>query len=227
MRWMRVAALLLSLPVISVTGRTAELASGSSFPADRFAVAKTPVQIGDFELVDKNGRGFGLAELRRQPALVFFGYTQCNDVCPVTLQQLRMLTAAPGAPLRGITVVMISVDGDRDTPAVLKSFLATWPPELVALTGDPHLVRRLAARFHAVFFKGLPDDPGGSYQVQHTSQVYLTDRDGRLRATFYDAPPETIARIAQTLLCGPAQRPADLGSTTLCDRPHDSTTVAP
>ena len=126
--------------------------------------------------------------------LVFFGFTHCPDVCPSTLAKLALLTDSADQRLRDTAIVMISVDGDRDKPEVMKAYLTQVSPRCIGLTGDPHTVRRIAAQFSSVFFKGLPDRPGGPYLVQHTSQIYLIDRQGRLRATFFDAPIESMIR---------------------------------
>jgi len=211
------------LTVCSAVSAEVEAPDSAAGAIDRVAMADPPSEIGDFELIDQGGNAFSLAELRRRPALVFFGFTHCVDVCPLTLQQLWLVTAAPGASLPGLAVVMISVDGDRDTPARMKSFLAAWSPNFIGLTGDPRLVRRLAARFRAVFFRGLPDDPAGSYEVQHTSQVYLVDAGGRLRATFFDAPPEMIARSTRLLLCGSEQRLPEVPGADPCERSLEPT----
>ena len=90
-------------------------------------------------------------------------------------------------------VVLISVDGERDTPELMKEYLAGYSESFIGLTGDPKSVRKIAAEFKAVFFKGLPYDNAGNYQVEHTSLVYLVDSQGRLRATFLDAPVESMA----------------------------------
>ena len=90
-------------------------------------------------------------------------------------------------------VVMISVDGERDSPAVMKSFLAPVSPTFIGLTGEPAAVRDIAAQFSAVFFKGAPDGTARGYQVEHTSLIYLADSAGRLRASFVGAPAADIA----------------------------------
>jgi protein SCO1/2 len=96
-------------------------------------------------------------------------------------------------------VIMISVDGDRDTPAALKAYLAPLSKDFIGLTGDPRTVRALAGNFSAVFFKGLPADNSGRYLVEHTSQVYLVDAQGRLHATFFDASVERMSQTVRSL----------------------------
>jgi cytochrome oxidase Cu insertion factor (SCO1/SenC/PrrC family) len=160
-------------------------------------LAPAPVQLADFELTDQDGRAFRFSQRKHGDAVVFFGFTHCPDVCPTTLHKLKLLTDALGkegssAP----AVIMISVDGDRDTPAALKGYLAT---DFIGLTGDPRKVRAIAAEFSAVFFKGLPADDSANYLVEHTSQVYLVDAGGRLRATFFDASVERMSTTIRSL----------------------------
>jgi protein SCO1 len=92
------------------------------------------------------------------------------------------------------------VDGERDTPAVMKAFLEPLGPGFLGLTGDPRIVRDIATDFSAVFFKGMPTDAAGGYDVEHTSQVYLVDREGRLRATFYNAPVGDMVAVTRGVL---------------------------
>jgi protein SCO1/2 len=160
-------------------------------------LAPTPLQLADFELLDQNGHPFRFSQRKGGNALVFFGFTNCPDICPATLYKLKLLTQAlrqdgGSAP----AVIMISVDGDRDTPAALKAYLAPLAKDFIGLTGDPRAVRAIAANFSAVFFKGLPVDESGRYLVEHTSQVYLVDARGRLQATFFDA---SVERMSQTV----------------------------
>jgi protein SCO1 len=163
-------------------------------------VAPTPVQLADFELIDQNGHPFRFSERKGANALVFFGFAHCPDICPATLYKLKLLTDTlrqdgGSAP----AVIMISVDGDRDTPAALKAYLAPLSKDFIGLTGDPRTVRAIAANFSAVFFKGLPADNSGNYLVEHTSQVYLVDAQGRLHATFFDASVERMSQTVRSL----------------------------
>ena len=163
-------------------------------------LAPTPLQLADFELLDQDGRPFRFSQRKGQNALIYFGFTHCPDICPATLHKLKLLTDAlrqdgGSAP----AVIMISVDGDRDTPAAMKAYLAPLSKDFIGLTGDVRTVRAIAANFSAVFFKGLPADSSGHYLVEHTSQVYLVDARGRLRATFFDASVERMSRTVRSL----------------------------
>lgn len=172
----------------------------------RVTVAESATALGDFELTDQLGQAMRFSSLRGQLVLVFFGFTHCPSICPTAMGELRLLTDAlrqGGAPVP--KVVMISVDGERDTPAVMKAYLEPQSQEFIGLTGDPRRVRDIAARFSAVFFKGIPGDNSGNYQVQHTSLVYLVDAGGALRASFLAAPLEQMAELIRKVAGAPAK----------------------
>jgi len=196
MRTSRFAALALSLaPAI-----TAWAAAPASLPRlDRVYVNPEPASIADFTLTDQDGKALAFSSLRGEPVLVFFGFTHCPSVCPTTLARLKSLHAARDGALRPARVVLISVDGGRDTPERLKSYLAALSPDFIGLTGDPKAVSKIAAGFAAVFFKE-PAAKDGSYNVMHSTQVFAVDKAGRLRATFVDASIEDMATITDLLL---------------------------
>jgi len=166
----------------------------------RTKLAETLAPLPDFQLTDQTGQAFGFRDLRGRASLVFFGFTNCPNVCPATMQKLRQVQRTLQADESRFVVALISVDGDRDTPEVMKRYLAPFEPGFIGLTGDPGLVREIAASFSAVFFKGMPTDAAGGYIVEHTSQAYLIDQLGQVRATFYNAPTDDIVAVARTLL---------------------------
>jgi protein SCO1/2 len=166
---------------------------------ERVQRAATPKPVVDFELTDQLGKPRKFSNFRGAPVLVFFGFTNCPDVCPTSMQQLKLLKQSQDRDLRRAQVVMISVDGGRDTPAQLKAYLEPMSKSFVGLTGPPLKVRGIAAQFSAVFFKGAPSDKSGAYKVEHTSQVYLVDSAGNLRATFFNAPLETLRSVTKEI----------------------------
>ena len=163
----------------------------------RVLEASPPKVIPDFELTNQDGQPFRLSKLRGSPVLLFFGFANCPDACPLTLGQLQMIARSPDQAVRQVRVVMISVDGDRDKPADLKRYLGSVSPDFIGLTGDPRRVRDIAGQFSAVFFKGPPTDSAGNYLVEHTSQVYLLDRQGRLRSTFFNATVDALSNATR------------------------------
>ena len=193
-----------ALSVLFVAGAVCAAApdrTGAALPSnDKVSIAQSPQDVPDFELTDQEAQPFRFSQLRGQTTLVFFGFTHCPDICPTTLYKLKLSDEARDRSLLRAAVVLISVDGDRDTPAAMKDYLASFSPDFIGLTGNPRLVRDIAARFSAVFFKGLPSDKSGNYLIEHTSQLYLVDKAGRLRATFFDAPVNTIVEARRAVL---------------------------
>jgi protein SCO1/2 len=148
-------------------------------------------------MTDHRGQRRKLADLAGGPLLVFFGFTHCPDACPTTLHKLGLIKA--GDPkLDGLRVVLISVDGERDTPEALAAFLGRFSKDFVGFTAPPDQVRTLALRFAAPFFKDPPRD--GQYLVQHSTRVYALDKRGRLRAELFDASAEAVGGVGRALL---------------------------
>jgi protein SCO1/2 len=195
--WLAALALCFA-PVAAVTAD----ASGALPRLDRVYLNPDPAPIEDFTLTDQDGKARAFSSLRGEPVLVFFGFTHCPSICPTTLARLRALHAARAGALKEARIVLISVDGARDTPERLKTYLAALSPDFIGLTGDPRAISKIAARFAAVFFKE-PAAKDGSYNVMHSTQVFALDRAGRLRATFADASVEDMATITQLLLAEP------------------------
>ncbi len=175
-------------------------ASTATLPAlDRVYVNPSPAPIVDFTLTDHIGKQRAFSSLRGQPALVFFGFTHCPNVCPDTLSRLKILHESRDGALKSAQVVLISVDGERDTPAALKAYLAPVSPDFIGLTGDPKTTAKIAAGFAAVFFKE-PPGKDGNYNVMHSSQVFVVDKAGRLRASFVNASIEDMATVTELLI---------------------------
>lgn len=192
-----VSALLLCL---LLPGVACAASAPTPLPAlERVTVVAAPKAIADFTLTDQHGRTRTLASLRGAPTLVFFGFTHCPDVCPAAMTKLKLLHESGGGALKAARVVMISVDGERDTPAVMKKYLASFSPDFIGLTGDPRAVADIAARFSAVAFKEQPD-PKGNYDYYHSSQVFLVDKAGRLRASFADASVENMVTVTRIVV---------------------------
>jgi len=182
------------------TAAAADVPQTVAMPSlERIYLNPEPRPIADFELTDHDGEKRSFSSLRGQPVLVFFGFAHCPSVCPATLSQLRALHGARDGALKAARIVMISVDGERDTPAALKAFLAPISPDFVGLTGDPRITATIAARFSAVFFKE-PPAKDGSYNVMHSAQVFVVDKQGRLRATFVNASLENMAQFTALLI---------------------------
>ena len=186
--------LLLVSPLWSVQDAWSEIPS-----LDRVRVLPSPTPIGDAELTNQNGEPFQLSALNGRVAFVFLGFTSCPNVCPLAMQRLKELNESERLDPQEVAYVFISVDGERDTPAQMKAFLENYSPDFIGLTGEPGAVRPIASNFSAPFFKGHVDR-GGKYQVTHSPQIFLLDRQGGLRAELYNAPLESMVGAANALL---------------------------
>jgi protein SCO1/2 len=135
---------------------------------------------GEFSLVDQNSAPFTAARLKGAPTLVYFGYTHCPDVCPVTLLQLAQVVKSGIVP--GLRVAFISVDPARDTPAQLAQYVHAFDPDFIGLTGTADMLQTVTHHFGVAFLK--VDLPGGDYSMDHSSTLFLMDRQGHNVAVF-------------------------------------------
>ena len=137
---------------------------------------------GPFKLTDQNGKVVTEQDLKGHPFLVFFGFTHCPDVCPTTLFEVSEVMRALGPDAERARALFITVDPERDTPAVMKDYLSSFDPHLSGLTGDPAEIAAVAKAYR-VYFKKVPLDEGG-YTMDHTAIVYLMDKTGRFVSPF-------------------------------------------
>jgi protein SCO1 len=161
------------------------LASGTWLPQ--------PKSLEDFRLTDISGAPFTLADLAGEPSLVYFGFTRCPDVCPATLLKLAQIVRVAG--IKGLRVVFISVDPQRDTPPVLAVYVHAFDPSFQGLTGDPPAVARVAREFAVAMSR--VELPGGDYTMDHTAAVFLLDARAHEVAIF--TPPFDVAAFAADL----------------------------
>jgi protein SCO1/2 len=137
---------------------------------------------GPFKLVDHNGREVTEQDFKGRPFLVFFGFTHCPDVCPTALFEISEILRALGPEAERTRALFITVDPERDTPAVIKDYLSSFDPHLTGLTGDSAAVAAVAKAYR-VYYKKVPLDQGG-YTMDHTAIVYLMDKQGRFVSPF-------------------------------------------
>lgn len=154
----------------------------------------------DLRLPDADGRLRSLQDFRGQAVVLFFGYTQCPDVCPTTLAEIaeaKRLLGADGGRVQG---VFVTLDPERDTPQVLKAYLANFDPSFVALRGTPEQVAAVAKDFK-IFYRKVEGKTAGSYTLDHSAASYVYDPQGRLRLyTRYGSGPEALAADLKLLL---------------------------
>jgi protein SCO1/2 len=134
---------------------------------------------GPIRLTDQDGKPFDSASLAGKPYAVFFGFTNCPDACPTTLSEIARTEDELGAPANELTTVFVTVDPERDTPAVLKEYISNFSTNTVALSGTPEQVAEVATEFR-VYYKKVPTSDGG-YTMDHTAVLYLMGRDGAFR----------------------------------------------
>ncbi len=154
----------------------------------------------ELSLTDVDGVPRTLADFRGKVVLVFFGYTQCPDVCPVTMTELAEVKRSLGAEGERVVGVFVTVDPERDTAALLKAYMANFGPDMVGLRGTPEQVQAAARQFK-VFFAKVPGKTADSYTVDHTAGSYIFDTQGRIRLfTRYGSGAKALADDLKILL---------------------------
>jgi protein SCO1/2 len=143
----------------------------------------TPSAIGGpFQLTDQDGKQITEQDFKGKPYLVFFGYTHCPDICPTTLFEISEVMNALGPDADRAAALFISVDPERDKPAVLKDYLSNFDPHVRGATGNKKQLEQVAKEFRT-FFRKHPAD-NGDYSMDHSAIVYLMDKEGRFVAPF-------------------------------------------
>jgi protein SCO1/2 len=154
----------------------------------------------DFSLPDQDGKVRSLKDFQGKAVVVFFGYTQCPDVCPVTLTEIaeaKKLLGADGAKVQGI---LVTVDPERDKPELLKAYVANFGPDFIALRGTPEQTAAIAKDFK-VFYRRVEGKAPGSYFMEHTAASYVFDPQGRLRLySRYGSGAQALADDLKLLL---------------------------
>lgn len=153
----------------------------------------SPRELEPFSLIDQRGASFTLESLRGTPTLMFFGFTRCPDVCPTTLALVA--AARKSANLADLRVVLVSVDPERDTPALLASYLAAFDPAFTGLTGPVADVTALARQLGVAAARVTL--PGGDYTVDHSAALLWLDADAKLAAVF--TPPFAVDTLGADL----------------------------
>jgi protein SCO1/2 len=131
-------------------------------------------------LPDLDGRIRTLDDFKGKVTVIFFGYTQCPDVCPTTLAELAAVKKALGAAGDAVQGVFVTLDPERDTPAMLKGYVASFDPGFVALRGDAAQTAA-AAREFKVYYEKVAGKSPGSYTLDHTAASFVLDREAKVR----------------------------------------------
>ena len=153
---------------------------------------------GPFALIDHNGKAITHRDLEGRPTLIFFGFTHCPDVCPTTLMEISKVFELLG-PQAKVAALFMSVDPERDTPALLKDYVSNFDKRIIGVTGPRESVDAALKTFRV--FARKTKGEGESYSVDHSSLVYLMDKQGRFATAFnLQQSPEQAARALRPYL---------------------------
>jgi protein SCO1/2 len=151
-------------------------------------------------LPDVDGRPRTLADFKGKVTVVFFGYTQCPDVCPTTMAELAQVKKSLGADGDKLQGVFVTIDPERDTPEILKSYMASFDPSFIALRGTPEQTQAAAKEFK-IFYAKVPGKVEGSYTMDHTAGAFILDGQGNARLfERYGGGAEALAADIKALM---------------------------
>ncbi len=166
---------------------------GTEMPADIPGI--------DFTLTDQNLQPFTLSERRGEVTLIFFGFTYCPDVCPLTLSNWKRIEEALGADAARVRFVYITVDPERDSPNKMREHLAIFSPNFIGLTGTLEELLPVYSAFGVYREKEQVSESAAGYIINHTARLFLLDRSGRWRLSFaQESPAEDVVHDIRLLL---------------------------
>jgi len=194
MKILRIAAIFVSVGVI---GTLFAWQYGFLSPDGRRPGTSGIARIGGpFSLTDHNGVARTEADFKGKFQLIYFGYSYCPDVCPTALQVMSVALTDIGDKAKAVQPLFVTVDPERDTPALLKEYVANFYPGLIGLTGTAEQVKQ-AARAWRVYYRKAENPEGGTgkdYLMDHSSIVFLMDRDGKYVTHFsHQTQPSQMA----------------------------------
>jgi protein SCO1/2 len=177
---------------------------GSSASAPKTSFQSTDITgvayARQLELPDAEGKLRSLSEFRGKVVVVFFGYTQCPDVCPTTMAELSQVRRALGPDGSKLQVLFVTVDPERDSAAVLKAYAENFGAGFIGLRGNAEQTKA-AAREFKVFFEKAPGKTESTYTVDHSAAAFIFDTQGRVRLySRYGAGPKALEQDIRTLL---------------------------
>ena len=155
----------------------------------------------DFSLLDPDGKVRTLADFKGKAVVMFFGYTQCPDVCPTTLTEMQQVMTLLGPKSDKVQVLFVSVDPDRDTAAILKQYVPSFDSRFLGLRPADEVALEKVTKDFKIYYKKVPGNSPGSYTMDHSAGSYAFDPEGRLRLYIKHAQgPETLAHDLKELL---------------------------
>ncbi len=161
-----------------------------------------PLPMADFQLTDHNGNAFRLSETKGNLVLLFFGYTYCPDVCPITLAEFKQIRESLGKQADKVRFIFITVDPQRDSPQVLAKHLRNFDPNIIGLTGEEEELATVWKQFGA--YREIRLQEGSeNYLVDHTARIYVLDANQSLILTYpYDIGAKNLLEDVRHLLKG-------------------------
>ena len=189
-----ILGLLLSFSAVACTG-------GLSAPPELNGTEYSePRETPQVTLQNAAGESVSLQELRGKVVPIYFGYTFCPDVCPLSMANLARVQREIDDEGEQIQVLMITVDPDRDTPAVVQNYVESFHPTFIGLSGTEEQIAAAADPF-GVFYEAAEGSAATGYLVDHTARIFVLDKSGELRVTYaFDAPIEDIAADMRKLI---------------------------
>ena len=155
----------------------------------------------DFSLLDVDGKTRTLADFKGKVVVMFFGYTQCPDVCPTTLTEMQQTMVLLGPQADKVQVLFVTVDPARDTAAILKQYVPSFDPRFIGLRPADEAALEKVTKDFKIYYKKVPGLSQGSYTIDHTAGSYVFDPEGHLRLYIKHAQgPETLAHDLKELL---------------------------
>ena len=155
----------------------------------------------DFSLLDPDGKVRTLADFKGKVVVMFFGYTQCPDICPTTLTEMQQVMTILGPQSDKVQVLFVTVDPERDTAPILKQYVPAFDPRFLGLRPTDDAALEKIGKDFKIYYKKVPGNSPGSYTMDHTAGSYAFDPDGRLRLYIKHAQgPETLAHDLKELL---------------------------
>ena len=184
--WITVAVALFVAGALAVSGYSwrgsGDVAGGSPQPGAPLG--------GEFSLIDHRGEPVTEAIFRGKPSVTLFGYTRCPDVCPTGLMQMASWAEKLGPDADKLSFVFVTVDPERDTPAVMRDYVTAFSERIVGITGPADDVRAMT-KSYKIYSRKVPTE-GGDYSMDHTASMILQDADGNFVGTIANAEsPET------------------------------------
>jgi protein SCO1/2 len=201
---MKKIVLLLVVILIAVT--TTQLwmtqeATDQKNEIDKVDVAQQSQIGGAFTLTDHTGKTVSDTDFQGKAMLVFFGFTRCPDVCPVTMTAMTKAMELLGSKADQVQPLFISVDPEHDTPKVLADFVANFDKRIVAMTGTAEQVRQVADAYKAYYAKSAGEDESAEANVDHSTYMYLMGKDGQfIKVLPYNVPEEELAGAIASIL---------------------------